>query len=75
MNNKELKKDEENKDVLGEVLQKDYEFIPNALCHFKQRGPYLVCVSCELQHAIYIGMERIMVGEDENGRPILKARV
>lgn len=76
MNEKEEPKQEENSkaDDLGEVLQKDYEFIPNAQCQYKQRGPYLVCVSCELQHATYIGMDRIMVGEDKDGKPILKAR-
>jgi hypothetical protein len=58
----------------GELLQKAYEFIPNGLCQYKQRGPYLVCTSCELQHAQYIGMDRIMVGEDEDGKPILKER-
>jgi hypothetical protein len=68
------KKPQENEEDLGEVLQKEYEFIPNALCKYKQRGPYLVCVSCELQHAVYIGMSKMMVGEDENGRPILKDR-
>lgn len=58
----------------GEILQKEYEFIPSALCKYKQRGPYLVCVSCELQHAQFIGMDKIMIGEDEHGKPILKNR-
>jgi len=57
-----------------EVLQREYEFIPNALCRFKQRGPYLVCVSCELQHAVYIGMDKMMVGEDEEGKPLIEKR-
>lgn len=58
----------------GEVLQKEYEFTPHALCKYKQRGPYLVCTSCELQHAVFIGMDKMMVGEDEDGRPIIQRR-
>lgn len=58
----------------GEVLRKEYEFIPSALCKYKQRGPYLVCMSCEIQHATWIGMEKIMVGEDKEGKPIVKSR-
>lgn len=58
----------------GEVMQKEYEFIPSALCKFRQRGPFLVCTSCEIQHANWVGMDKIMVGEDENGKPILKSR-
>jgi len=57
-----------------EVLKKDYEFIAPSQHEWRQRGPYLVCVSCELQHAVYIGMERILIGKDEEGKPILKNR-
>lgn len=58
----------------GELMQKEYEFIPSGLCKWRQRGPFLVCTSCELQHALHIGMDKIMVGEDENGKPIIKSR-
>ena len=51
-----------------------YVFKPEAGHEWKQRGPYLVCISCELQHAVWIGMEKIMVGQEENGKPILKNR-
>jgi len=70
----------ENEEVIdevrdeGEVMRKEYEFSPSALCKYKQRGPYLVCTSCELQHATWIGMDKIMVGEDETGKPIVKSR-
>lgn len=54
-----------------EVLQQEYEFKPSALCKYKQRGTYLVCTSCELQHAVHIGINKMMIGEDEHGTPIL----
>jgi hypothetical protein len=54
-------------------LEKDFEFTPHG-CQFRQRGPYLVCISCEVQHATYLGMDRIMVGEDSDGKPIIKIR-
>lgn len=58
----------------GEVLKKEYEFVPSALCVYRQRGPYLICTSCELQHAKWIGMDKIMTGEDESGKPIVRSR-
>lgn len=50
----------------------DFEFIPNGNCQYRQQGPYLVCYSCQLQHAVYIGINKIMVGVDKNGKPIIK---
>lgn len=58
----------------GGVMQKEFEFTPTGTCSFRQRGPYLVCVSCEVQHATWIGMDKIMTGEDENGKPIVRSR-
>ena len=50
----------------------DYEFFPKGRHVYRQQGFYLVCVSCELQHAIFIGPNKHMVGETEEGLPILK---
>lgn len=51
-----------------------YSFIPTGIHEYRQAGPYLVCKSCEVSHAVFIGMERIMVGVTEKGYPILKKR-
>jgi hypothetical protein len=51
----------------------DYVFIPKGNCKWRQQGYYLVCKSCEITHAVWIGPDKIMVGEDEKG-PILKPR-
>lgn len=73
-NNEEEEVKEEVKEE-GEILRKAFEFTPSAMCTYRQRGPYIICVSCELQHAVYIGMQAVMVGTDESGRPILKKRL
>lgn len=52
----------------------DFEFIPSGNHEFRQQGPYLICYSCVLQHAVWIGMEKMMVGLDADGKPILKRR-
>lgn len=70
---------DQNEDVIevkpeGEVMQKEYEFIPAGLCRWRQRGIYVVCTSCELQHAVYIGIDRMMIGEKEDGSPLLVSR-
>lgn len=60
----------------NEVLNFDEgeKFIPLGNCEYRQQGPYLICYSCQLQHAVYVGMEKMMVGVDGEGKPILKDR-
>lgn len=50
----------------------EFKFVPGKHI-YRQEGPYLVCRECELHHAVYIGMDHIMVGE-ENGKPIIRKR-
>lgn len=52
----------------------DYQFIPPAHHKWIQQGPYLVCRSCELQHAVPIGMKKVLMGFDDKGEPIIKSR-
>jgi hypothetical protein len=52
----------------------EYTFIPKGIHNWRQEGPYVVCRSCEIHHAVFIGMEKMMIGIDENGNPILKSR-
>lgn len=51
----------------------DYTFIPKGNHLWRQEGYYLICSSCDLVHATFIGGDRILVGI-ENGEPILKTR-
>lgn len=67
---------EEDQEAISESLdfsKPDYEFKPGDYHEWHQRGPYCVCTSCEIEHAIYIGMDKLLVGLDEKG-PILKKR-
>ena len=73
------KTSDENIEIIPESETLDFNrpafvFKPNEQHSWRQQGPYLVCKSCELQHAIYIGMDKLLVGLDESGRPILKDR-
>lgn len=71
MNNEE--KDDSIKESL-DFTKPDYVFTPNENHDWRQQGPYLICKSCEIQHSTYIGMEKIMVGVDEQGKPLFKNR-
>ncbi len=67
------KKDEKE---IGETLdfsRPDYVFMPKGVHVYRQQGFYLICQSCELSHAVFIGSDKIMVGE-KDGQPILKKR-
>ena len=64
-------------EILSEELdftKPDFQFIPKGSHQWRQQGPYLVCRSCELEHATYIGMEYIMTGLGGDGLPILERR-
>lgn len=63
----------QSKEDKGEVWTPDFTFVPGRHV-YRQQGPYLVCRECPLHHAVYIGMDKIMVGEDKDGVPILKKR-
>jgi hypothetical protein len=62
----------EEKEIL-DFNNPTFKFIPSGNHEWKQRGYYLICLSCELEHAIFIGPDKILVGIDDKG-PILKLR-
>ena len=67
----------ENEKEWSETLdfnKPSFTFIPKGNHQWKQQGFYLVCKSCDLQHAVFIGPDKIMVGTDKEGQPILKSK-
>jgi hypothetical protein len=54
--------------------KEDIVYFPPGRHVWRQQGPYVVCRDCELSHAVFIGMEKMMIGEDENGKPLLQKR-
>lgn len=52
----------------------DFTFLPKQHHDWRQKGPYLVCKSCEIEHGVWVGMDRILVGLNDQGQPILKPR-
>lgn len=69
--------EKKNEDIENEDLdfnKPDYLFSPGANHDYRQQGYYLVCRSCEIEHAVWIGENKLMVGVDKEGKPILKNR-
>lgn len=52
----------------------DYVFTPKGIHEWRQQGYYVVCKSCEITHAVFIGPEKILVGISEKGEPLFKKR-
>lgn len=52
----------------------DFRFKPTGHHSYRQSGPYLICYSCEIQHAVWIGIENILVGFNKEDKPIVKSR-
>jgi hypothetical protein len=40
---------------------------------WRQQGYHLVCHSCELSHAVYIGKKKLLIGINEKG-PVFEKR-
>ena len=51
-----------------------FVFKPNEQHDWRQQGCYLICKGCELQHAVYIGMGKLLVGLNDKGKPIFVKR-
>ena len=79
MSKKQLKPEEEKPIEIPEESETldfsnpDFKFTPGRHV-WRQHGPYLICNACVLQHATFIGMDKVMIGEEEDGTPILKKR-
>lgn len=65
---------EEPEDEVLDFNKPDFTFIPGERHDWRQHGPYIICRSCQLEHASYVGMERLLVGIDDDGKPIFKRR-
>lgn len=78
MHETQLKKENEDiEEAEVETLdftKPDYSFTPQGAHGWRQQGYYLVCKSCEIEHAVWVGADKLMVGLDEQGRPRLKLR-
>ncbi len=58
-------------DQLEEIRKGAIEKAKTAKHRWRQRGFWLVCTTCDNNHAVWIqGKE--MIGEEENGEPILR---
>lgn len=79
IDNNSQQENKEEEEVKGEVEELNFEkpdfvFLPKDNHEWRQQGPYLCCKSCEVEHAVWIGVEKMLVGLDEKGQPILKTR-
>lgn len=75
----EQESEDEEQEIKGDSEQLDFSkpdfvFKPKEHHDWRQQGPYLVCKSCDIEHAVFVGMERQLTGLNEQGQPILKAR-
>jgi len=60
---------------LGDIENNpSFRFIPKGHHEWRQEGYYLICRSCELEHAIWIGKDSLLVGIREDGLPLIKKR-
>ena len=74
MTNEELKEEIKEEGESLDFNSPAFTFTPAGRHTYRQEGYYLVCKSCELHHAVFIGPDKVMVGETEDGQPILKTK-
>lgn len=71
-NDEEIKDDSEFE--ILDFNKPSFKFEPNEHHEWRQQGPYVICKSCELEHAIWIGMDKLLTGLNEKGQPIFRKR-
>ena len=64
-------KEEGEQEEPGEQLAPAFSFVPKENHDWRQQSIFLVCKSCEIQHAVYIGPNKMLVGMNDQGQPIL----
>jgi len=72
-----MEEQNKNEDAEQEILdfnKPNFEFIPKGVHEWRQQGYYIICKSCDLEHATWIGPDKILTGIKETGDPILKVR-
>jgi hypothetical protein len=73
MNNNSSKNDELSFEVnIEEIRAKAIEEAKKKKHEWRQKGNYIYCKSCEFRHGFFIKPNKILVGIDKNGMPILK---
>jgi hypothetical protein len=73
----EESKNESQTQGVSEELNFDkpsYSFIPKGNHEWRQQGFFLICKSCEIEHATHIGPDKLLVGFNEKNEPILEDR-
>lgn len=58
--------------TLNELREKAKEKAQKAVHNWKQRGIWMVCTSCDNTHAVYVGVNKLLVNV-ENGIPVFKS--
>lgn len=63
----------EDAEILNFNVEKDaVVYQPNPGHEWRQQGPFLICNSCPLKHAVRIGIDKRLMGFDKNGQPIIE---
>lgn len=72
-----MNEDNDLQEAISETLdisKPDFVFKPKEVHDWRQRGPFICCKSCEIEHAVHIGMGKILIGLEKDGTPIFKKR-
>lgn len=59
---------------IDEIRQKSIENIKKKKHEWRQKGPFIECQSCEYKHGYFIGINRVLIGINEDGSPIFEGR-
>lgn len=57
---------------IEEIRAKAIEETKKEKHQWKQKGNVLICEKCKVRHGLYLPPDKIMIGQDGNGMPILK---
>lgn len=71
---KGMEKNERPDEEILDFTKPTYVFTPKGSHEWRQQGYYIICKSCDLEHAVWVGAEKVLVGISEGGEPNFKTR-
>lgn len=74
MNNEELDIQNEPISEVVDFNNPSFVFTPKETHQWRQKGFFLECRSCDINHGVYVGPDKILIGISEDGTPLFKNR-
>ncbi len=61
-----------SQDDLDKAISEAVQKVKSTRHGWRQKGPYIYCKSCDYEHGVFVGIEKVLIGMDSDGNPKFK---